>query len=136
MKDILRCRRSRFLTTGGGEVHRNATVLQRRVKAASARPPALPPLSPPQARPRSALRCHTGSLRSLLSAEVLILVAQAGLTLCDPTDCSCQAPLSLGVSMQEYWSGLPCPPPGHLPDPGIKPVSPAVAGGSFPSAPQ
>ena len=34
-----------------------------------------------------------------------------------------QAPLSLGVSRQEYWSGLLCPPPGDLPDPGIQPVS-------------
>ena len=36
-----------------------------------------------------------------------------------------QVPLSMGFSRQEYWSGLPCPPPGHLPDPGIKPASPA-----------
>ena len=34
-----------------------------------------------------------------------------------------QAPLSVGFSRQEYWSGLPCPPPGHLLDPGIKPTS-------------
>ena len=34
-----------------------------------------------------------------------------------------QATLSMGFSRQEYWSGLPCPPPGDLPDPGIKPVS-------------
>ena len=33
-----------------------------------------------------------------------------------------QAPLSLGLSRQEYWSGLPCPPPGDLPDPEIKPT--------------
>ena len=33
---------------------------------------------------------------------------------------SCQAPLSLGFSRQEYWSGLPCPPPGDLPIPGIE----------------
>ena len=38
---------------------------------------------------------------------------------------ACQAPLSIGFSRKEYWSGLPCPPPGDLPDPGIKPVSPA-----------
>ena len=41
-----------------------------------------------------------------------------------------QAPRSLGFSRQEYWSGLPCPPPGNLPDPGIKPASlmcPALA---------
>ena len=37
-----------------------------------------------------------------------------------------QAPLSLGFSRQEHWSGLPCPPPGHLPDPGIEPGSPAL----------
>ena len=35
----------------------------------------------------------------------------------------CQASLSMGFSRQEYWSGLPCPPPGDLPDPGIKPTS-------------
>ena len=38
-------------------------------------------------------------------------------TLCDPMDCSHQAPLSVGLSRQEYWSELPCPPPGDLPDP-------------------
>ena len=36
-----------------------------------------------------------------------------------------QAPLPTGFSRQEYWSWLPCPPPGDLPDPGIKPASPA-----------
>ena len=39
-----------------------------------------------------------------------------------------QAPLSMGFSKQKYWSG---PPPGDLPDPGIKPVSLALAGGFF-----
>ena len=45
-----------------------------------------------------------------------------------------QAPLSKGFSKQECWSGLPCPPPGGLPDPGIKPtslMSPALASGFF-----
>ena len=45
-----------------------------------------------------------------------------------------QAPLSTRFSQQEYWSGLLCPPPGHLLDPGIKPISlvfPALAGGFF-----
>ena len=42
-----------------------------------------------------------------------------------------QAPLSMGFPRQEYWSGLSFPPPGHLPDPGIEPVSPALAGGLF-----
>ena len=37
-----------------------------------------------------------------------------------------QAPLSMGFSRQEYWSGLPFPPPGDLPDPGIEPMIPAA----------
>ena len=40
---------------------------------------------------------------------------------------ACQAPLSVGFSRQEYWSGLPFPPLGDLPDPGIEPTSPALA---------
>ena len=47
----------------------------------------------------------------------------------------CQAPLSLGFSRQEYWSGLPCPPSGDLPDPGVKsesPASPAFQADSLP----
>ena len=54
-------------------------------------------------------------------------------TLCDPTVAH-QAPLSIGFSRQEYWSGLPCPPPGDLPNPGIKPaslISPVLAGRFF-----
>ena len=49
-----------------------------------------------------------------------------------------QAPLSMGFSRQEYWRGLPCPPPGDLPDPRIKPVSlafPALAGRFFTTEP-
>ena len=45
-----------------------------------------------------------------------------------------QAPLSMGFSMQEYWSELPCPPLGNLPNPGIEPItlmSPALARGFF-----
>ena len=55
---------------------------------------------------------------------MMCLVAQSCLILCDPMDCSpCQAPLSMGLSRQKYWSGLPCHPPGDLPKPGIKPRS-------------
>ena len=46
-----------------------------------------------------------------------------------------QAPLSKGFSRQEYWSGLPCPPPGDLPDPGIKPGSLALEADSLLSEP-
>ena len=42
-----------------------------------------------------------------------------------------QAPLSTGFSRQEYWSGLPCPPPGDLPNSGIKPTSPLLQAESF-----
>ena len=47
---------------------------------------------------------------------------------------ACQAPLYMGFFRQEYWNGLPCPPPGDLPEPGIEPgslTSPALAGGFF-----
>ena len=60
-----------------------------------------------------------------------VLVAQSCLTLCDPVDCSRQAPLSMGFSRQEYWSGFPFPSPGHLPNPGIKPLSPALQANSL-----
>ena len=52
-----------------------------------------------------------------------------------PWTVTCQAPLSMGFFRQEYWSGLPCPPPGDLPDPGIKPGSPALQSDSLPSKP-
>ena len=44
-----------------------------------------------------------------------------------PTPGTHQAPLSMEFSRQEYWSGLPFPSPGDLPDPGIKPASHALA---------
>ena len=55
---------------------------------------------------------------------------QSCLTLCDPMDCSLPGSPALGFSRQEYQSGLLCPPPGDLPNPGIEtlsPVSPALA---------
>ena len=48
-----------------------------------------------------------------------------------PWTVACQAPLFMGFSKQEYWSGLPFPPPGDLPHPGIKPASPVFVGGLF-----
>ena len=54
-------------------------------------------------------------------------VAQLCPTLCDPVDyIANQAPPSMGFSRQEYWSGLPFPSPGDLPDPGIEPRSPTL----------
>ena len=51
--------------------------------------------------------------------------------LCDTMDYSPPGSLSMGFSRQEYWSGLPFPPPGALPDPGIELVSPALQAHSF-----
>ena len=48
-----------------------------------------------------------------------------------PWTVACQAPLPMGLSGQEYWSGLPFPSPEDLPDPRLKPSSPALAGGFF-----
>ena len=53
----------------------------------------------------------------------LCLGAQSCPTLCDPWTVAHQAPLSMEVSRQEYWSGLPCPPPGVVPSPGMEPGS-------------
>ena len=55
-------------------------------------------------------------------------------TLCDHMDCSSLGSSVCGITSQEYWSGLPCPPPGDLPNPGIEPTSlmaPVLAGGFF-----
>ena len=63
-------------------------------------------------------------------------VAQSGPTLFDPINCVAhQAPLSMEFSRKEYWSGLPFPSPGDLPDPGIKPGSVALWADSLPSEP-
>ena len=59
--------------------------------------------------------------------------------LCDPMNCGSLQPDSLlcswGIPRQEYWSGLPCPPPGDLPNLGIEPRSPAWQADSLPSEP-
>ena len=53
-------------------------------------------------------------------------VAQSGPTVCDPMDCSLPGSFIHGISRQEYWSGLPFPSPGDLPNPGLEPESPAL----------
>ena len=66
----------------------------------------------------------------IVRAHVLSLVR----LLATPQTVALQAPLSVGFSKQEYCSGLPFPPLGDLPNPGIEtvsPVSPALAGGFF-----
>ena len=55
--------------------------------------------------------------------RVKVSVAQTCLSLCGPWTVALQAPLSVGLSRREYWSGLPFPPPGGLPDQGLNPAS-------------
>ena len=61
------------------------------------------------------------------------LVTKSCPTLAIPWTVACQAPLSLGFSRQAYWSGLPFPPPGDLPDPVIEPGSPALQADDLPA---
>ena len=64
-------------------------------------------------------------------------VSQLCTTLCDPMDCSLTGFSIHGIFHgQEYWSGLPFPSPGDLPDPGIEPRSPASYADALPSEPQ
>ena len=55
--------------------------------------------------------------------------------LATPWTAAFQAPPSMGFSREEYWSGLPFPSPGDLPDPEIEPTPPALAGGFFTTEP-
>ena len=60
-------------------------------------------------------------------------VAQSCSTLCDPWTVAYQASPSMEFYRQEYWSGVPFPSPGHLPDPGMEPRSPALQADALPS---
>ena len=68
-----------------------------------------------------------------MSLKVEVLVAQSCPTSWTVT---CQAPLSMGFSKQEYWSGLAFPSQGELPNPGIEPTSLALQADSLPSEPR
>ena len=61
------------------------------------------------------------------------LVTKSCLTFATPWTIACQAPLSMGFSRQEYWSGLPFSSPEDLPNPGIEPKSPALQADSLPT---
>ena len=67
--------------------------------------------------------------------SVYVLVPWSSPSLCDPMDCNSPGPLSIEFSTQEYWSGLPFPSPGNLPDPGIELRSSALQADSLPSEP-
>ena len=79
-----------------------------------------------------------GSVQGLLSGKRDMVAGTCALlcpTLHHPLDVAHQAPLCLGFPRQKYWNGLPFPPPGNLPDPGMKPKSSALAGGFFTTKP-
>ena len=69
-----------------------------------------------------------------ICVHVCLVASVMSDTLCDLMNCGPQAPQPMGFSRQEYWSGLPCLPPGDLPSPEIKPVPPALPG-SFTTEP-
>ena len=69
------------------------------------------------------------------TCAVLCLVTQMYLIPCEPMDCSRQAVCPWGFSRQEYWSGLPCPPPGDLLKSGVEPRFPRLQADSLPSEP-
>ena len=73
-----------------------------------------------------------------LPLKVKVLVTQSCLTLCDLMNCSPPSFSVHGILQARYWSGLPCPSPGDLPDPEIKPMSfmsPALEVDSLPLVP-
>ena len=63
------------------------------------------------------------------------LGAKLCLTFATPWTVACQVPLSMGFPRQEHWSKVPFSSPGDLPDPGIKPRSPALQADSLPTEP-
>ena len=74
----------------------------------------------------------------MLTAQRIIFsisCTQSWPTLCTPRTVAHQAPPSTGFPRQEHWSGLPLPPPGDLPTPGMEPVPPALSGGFLTTEP-
>ena len=85
---------------------------------------------------RNPVLCHLPSLTTLTQPVLchfshhsqtawVLTCSSHGWLSATPWTVACKAPPSIGLSRQEYWSGLPCPPPGDAPDPGIDPSSPA-----------
>ena len=72
---------------------------------------------------------------SLIHLPVCIVVVSVAQSFATQRTAAHQAPLSMECPRKEYWSGLPFPSPGDFPYPGIKPVSPALAGRCFTAEP-
>ena len=82
----------------------------------------------------SDLACmHIKALFMSYFCRVVVLVAQSSWLFATPWTVECQAPLSMGCSRQEYWSGLPFSSPEGLPDLGTEPEFPALQADSLPS---
>ena len=78
---------------------------------------------------------HSQPIFSIITGGGSGLVTKSCLPLVNPWIVPCQAPPSMGFPKQEYWSGLPFPSPGDLPDPGMEPRSPALQADSLLSEP-
>ena len=100
-------------------------------------PKALPPLPESQFYAKTILRSpnlQKGD-RSWISSSIAVAVLSHVQLFVAPWTAGCQASLSLEFPRQEYWSGLPFPPPGDLPNPGVEPASSALAGRFFTAEP-
>ena len=75
--------------------------------------------------------CSPETITTLLIGHVHAKSLQPCAALHSSMPVACQAPLSMGFSRQKYWSGLPCTPPGDLPNPGTESAPPALAGRFF-----
>ena len=85
--------------------------------------------------PSSSLKCSNVVCKVSVQTSLLVKVSMnlSSRTLVTVWTIAHQAPLSMGFSRQEYWSELPFPFPGDLPDPGIEPRSPALQADSLPT---
>ena len=87
-------------------------------------------------RSPSSVHVKVSKIRYITGVSLVCLVAQSSPTV-PPMDCSLAgSSVHRGFSRQEYWSGFPCPSSGDLPNPGIKPRSPALQADSLPSSHQ
>ena len=99
---------------------------RKRLKAREAGPSSLQPA------------CHRLSAADLFCVHVLYMLPLQSFRVCYPMDCSLPGSSLNGSLLEEYWSGLPFPPPGNPLDPGFKhksPVSPALQVDSLPTEP-
>ena len=86
-------------------------------------------LCSPFASPSPSLMVSTACSLSLHLHHCCLVTKSCSTLFATPRTVAHQAPLSMGFPRQEYWSGLPFPSQGDLPDPGIEPTCPALAGG-------